>query len=82
MNKHEFETICAGVGVRFDLKTLRIYRNNSYSHQIAYVTIDWKGNIQRVILLDTTSELGCYKALRTLAAIHGLPILIPIAREQ
>jgi len=72
MTKQEFEEACRGVGVWFHPRNLRIYRNYGYSHQIGYVTVDWKGNIQRVFLLESTSELECFKALRTLIMIHEL----------
>lgn len=72
MTKEEFAEACTGVGVHCNPKSLRVYRNYGYSHQIAYVTVDWKGDIQRVVLLDSTSDLKCYKALRTLIMIHGL----------
>lgn len=72
MNIQEFTDICAGVGVFCNPKSLRIYRNYGYSHQIAYAHVDWRGNIQRVVLLDSTSDLECYKALRTLIMVHGL----------
>ena len=72
MTKQEFFDICKGVGVYFNPTSLRIYRNYGYSHQIAYATLDFEGNIQRVILLDSTNELECFKALRTLIMIHGL----------
>lgn len=72
MTKQEFSEACAGVGVWFNSKSLRIYRNYGFSHQIGYVTVDWKGNIQKVVLLESTSELECFKALRTLIMINDL----------
>lgn len=73
MTKEEFAEACTGVGVHCNPKSLRVYRNYGYSHQIAYAMQDFDGNIQRVVLLDSTSDLECYKALRTLIMIHGLP---------
>ncbi|AZU99681.1 hypothetical protein SBP1_gp089 [Vibrio virus vB_VspP_SBP1] len=72
MTKQEFAEACAGVGVWFNPKSLRIYRNYGFSHQIGYITTDYQGNVQRVVLLESTNELECFKALRTLIMIHGL----------
>lgn len=73
MTKEEFKEACAGVGIWFNPKSLRIYRNYGFSHQIGYITVDWKGNVQRVVLLESTSELECFKALRTIMMINELP---------
>lgn len=73
MTKQEFSEACAGVGVWFNPKSLRIYRDYGFYHQIGYITVDWQGNVQSVVLLESTSELECFKALRTIMMINELP---------
>ena len=72
MTKQEFVEACKGVGVYFNPLTLRIYRNFTYSHQIAYATVDFEGNIQRVVLMDAEVDHPSHKALRTLIMVHEI----------
>lgn len=72
MTKQEFVEACAGVGVFVNPNSMRIYRNFTYSHQLAYATLTFDGDINEVVMLDEEVDHDSHKALRTLIMVHGL----------